>query len=67
MATSSERSPPPFPDSEEQDVLDTEEVTNRDTDTDDDDDGEDLFLSPVRLNEVVCKFPLAKLPVMVLT
>ncbi|XP_029992290.1 sorting nexin-1a [Sphaeramia orbicularis] len=45
MATSSERSPPPFPDSEEQDVLDTEEVANRATD-DDDDDGEDLFLSP---------------------
>lgn len=42
MATSSERSPPPFPDSEDQDVLDTEEVGGRDSD---EDDGEDLFLS----------------------
>lgn len=43
MATSSERSPPPFPDSEDQDVLDTEEVRGRDSDEDDGD--EDLFLS----------------------
>uniref|UniRef100_UPI0037E8BA17 sorting nexin-1a n=1 Tax=Semicossyphus pulcher TaxID=241346 RepID=UPI0037E8BA17 len=42
MATSSERSPPPFPDSEDQDVLDSEEVGGRDSD---EDDGEDLFLS----------------------
>ncbi|CAJ1056163.1 sorting nexin-1a [Xyrichtys novacula] len=42
MATSSERSPPPFPDSEDQDVLDTEEVGGRDSD---EDDGEDLFMS----------------------
>ncbi|XP_039882255.1 sorting nexin-1a isoform X1 [Simochromis diagramma] len=38
MATSSERSPPPFPDSEDQDVLDAEEVRGRDSDED-----EDLF------------------------
>ncbi|XP_041650909.1 sorting nexin-1a [Cheilinus undulatus] len=42
MATSSERSPPPFPDSEDQDVLDSEEVGGRDSD---EDDGEDLFMS----------------------
>lgn len=42
MATSSERSPPPFPDSEDQDVLDTEEVRGRDSDED-----EDLFGSTV--------------------
>ncbi|XP_030281247.1 sorting nexin-1a [Sparus aurata] len=42
MATSSERSPPPFPDSEDQDVLDAEEVGGRDSD---EDDGEDLFMS----------------------
>ncbi|XP_070828797.1 sorting nexin-1a [Chaetodon trifascialis] len=42
MATSSERSPPPFPDSEDQDVLDSEEVGGRDSD---EDDGEDLFVS----------------------
>lgn len=42
MATSSERSPPPFPDSEEQDVLDSEEVGGRDSD---EDDGDDLFMS----------------------
>ncbi|GLD59019.1 sorting nexin-1-like protein [Lates japonicus] len=42
MATSSERSPPPFPDSEDQDVLDTEEVGGRDSD---EDDGDDLFMS----------------------
>ncbi|XP_035012118.2 sorting nexin-1a [Hippoglossus stenolepis] len=43
MATSSERSPPPFPDSEDQDVLDPEDVGGRDSD---EEDGEDLFLSP---------------------
>ncbi|XP_019934438.2 sorting nexin-1a isoform X1 [Paralichthys olivaceus] len=43
MATSSERSPPPFPDSEDQDVLDSEDVGGRDSD---EEDGEDLFLSP---------------------
>ncbi|XP_070764123.1 sorting nexin-1a isoform X1 [Enoplosus armatus] len=42
MATSSERSPPPFPDSEDQDVLDSEEVGGRDSD---EDDGDDLFMS----------------------
>uniref|UniRef100_A0A3P8SLM8 Sorting nexin-1 n=1 Tax=Amphiprion percula TaxID=161767 RepID=A0A3P8SLM8_AMPPE len=42
MATSSERSPPPFPDSEDQDVLDTEDVAGRDSD---EDDGGDLFMS----------------------
>ncbi|XP_010766738.1 vacuolar protein sorting-associated protein vps5-like [Notothenia coriiceps] len=42
MATSSERSPPPFPDSEDQDVLETEEVGGRDSD---EDDGDDLFMS----------------------
>ncbi|CAG5957653.1 unnamed protein product [Menidia menidia] len=42
MATSSERSPPPFPDSEDQDVLDSEEVGDRESD---EDDGEDLFMS----------------------
>lgn len=44
MASSSERSPPPFPDSEDQDVLDTVEVESRDSD---EDDGEDLFMSAV--------------------
>ncbi|KAM3609514.1 uncharacterized protein V6R79_016131 [Siganus canaliculatus] len=44
MATSSERSPPPFPDSEDQDVLDTEEVALRDSD---EDDAEDLFVSTI--------------------
>ncbi|XP_029289363.1 sorting nexin-1a [Cottoperca gobio] len=43
MATSSERSPPPFPDSEDQDVLDSEEVGGRDSD--EEDDGDDLFMS----------------------
>ena len=47
MATSSERSPPPFPDSEDQDVLDPEDVGGRDSD---EEDGEDLFLSPVCLS-----------------
>ncbi|XP_008309966.1 sorting nexin-1a isoform X2 [Cynoglossus semilaevis] len=42
MATSSERSPPPFPDSEDQDVLDSEDVVGRDSD---EDDGDDLFVS----------------------
>ncbi|XP_007546876.1 sorting nexin-1a [Poecilia formosa] len=42
MATSSERSPPPFPDSEDQDALDSEEVRGRESD---EDDGEELFLS----------------------
>ncbi|XP_031725280.1 sorting nexin-1a [Anarrhichthys ocellatus] len=42
MATSSERSPPPFPDSEDQDVL--EEVGGRDSD-EDDDEVDDLFMS----------------------
>ncbi|KAM4734211.1 sorting nexin-1a [Anableps anableps] len=42
MATSSERSPPPFPDSEDQDAQDSEEVRGRDSD---EDDGEELFLS----------------------
>lgn len=46
MATSSERSPPPFPDSEDQDVLETEEVGGRDSD---EDDGDDLFMSTVCL------------------
>ena len=45
MATSSERRPPPFPDSEDQDVLDAEDVGGgRDSD---EDDGEDLFMSAV--------------------
>ncbi|MED6280543.1 Sorting nexin-1 [Characodon lateralis] len=42
MATGSERSPPPFSDSEDQDALDSEEVRARDSD---EDDGEELFLS----------------------
>ncbi|KAG8012307.1 Sorting nexin-1 [Nibea albiflora] len=41
MATSSERSPPPFPDSEDQDVLDAEDVGGRDSD---EDEGEDIFM-----------------------
>ncbi|KAM9854209.1 sorting nexin-1a isoform 2-T2 [Aulostomus maculatus] len=45
MATSSERSPPPFPDTEDQDVLDSGEVGGRGSD---EDDGDDLFMS---LNE----------------
>lgn len=49
MAASSERSPPPFPESEDQDVLDSEEVRGRDSD---DDDGEDLFMSAVCLDGV---------------
>lgn len=46
MASSSERSPPPFPDTEDQDVLDSEEVGGRDSD---EDDGEELFMSAVRV------------------
>ncbi|XP_061576825.1 sorting nexin-1-like [Cololabis saira] len=42
MASSSERSPPPFPDTEDQDVLDSEEVAGPDSD---EDDGEELFIS----------------------
>nr|XP_020476670.1 sorting nexin-1-like isoform X2 [Monopterus albus] len=42
MATDSERSPPPFPDSEDQDLLDPEEVEGRDSD---EDDGDDFFMS----------------------
>ncbi|XP_054633073.1 sorting nexin-1a [Dunckerocampus dactyliophorus] len=42
MATSSERSPPPFPDSEDQDVLDSGDVGGRGSD---EDDGDDLFMS----------------------
>ncbi|KAM4619429.1 sorting nexin-1a isoform 1-T1 [Polymixia lowei] len=42
MATSSERSPPPFPDSEEQELLDPEDVGTHDSD----DDGEDPFSNP---------------------
>ncbi|XP_017292501.1 sorting nexin-1a [Kryptolebias marmoratus] len=49
MASSSERSPPPFPDAEDQDVLDTEDVRGRDSDGDDDDEEEeaeeDFFMS----------------------
>lgn len=42
MASSSERSPPPFPDSEDQDVLlDSEDVGRRDSDED------ELFMSAV--------------------
>lgn len=44
MATSSERSPPPFPDSEDQDALDSEVVRGRDSD---EDDGDELFMSAV--------------------
>nr|XP_061780911.1 sorting nexin-1-like [Nerophis lumbriciformis] len=42
MATSSERSPPPFPDSEDQDLLDSGDVGGRGSD---EDDGDDLFMS----------------------
>lgn len=48
MATSSERSPPPFPDSEDHDVLDSEEVGGRDSD--EDDVGDELFTSAVRVS-----------------
>lgn len=47
MASSSERSPPPFPDAEDQDVLDTEEAGGRDSE---EEDGEDFFISAVRAN-----------------
>ncbi|XP_059190519.1 sorting nexin-1a [Centropristis striata] len=62
MATSSERSPPPFPDSEDQDVLDSEEVAGRDSD---EEDGEDLFLSPSDppLSEMDALLPPASQPV----
>ncbi|CAN9498916.1 unnamed protein product [Ophioblennius macclurei] len=43
MATSSERSPPPFPDSEDPDMPDPEEMGGRESD---EDDGEDLFATP---------------------
>lgn len=47
MASSSERSPPPFPDSEDQDVLlDSEDVGRRDSDDD------ELFVSAVAPSEV---------------
>uniref|UniRef100_UPI003AAD70C8 sorting nexin-1a isoform X3 n=1 Tax=Centroberyx gerrardi TaxID=166262 RepID=UPI003AAD70C8 len=42
MATSSERSPPPFPDSEDQELLESEEVGAQDSE--DDDDVDDPFL-----------------------
>ncbi|XP_042352793.1 sorting nexin-1a [Plectropomus leopardus] len=66
MATSSERSPPPFPDSEDQDVLDSEEVRGRDSD---EDDGEDLFLgaSDPPLTDVDTTLPPANQPSAVLT
>jgi hypothetical protein len=48
MATSSERtSPPPFPDSEDQDLAECEGVGDRVSD--EDGDGDDLFLSAVCL------------------
>ncbi|KAM9351984.1 sorting nexin-1a [Symphorus nematophorus] len=58
MATSSERSPPPFPDSEDQDVLDTEEVGGRDSD---EDDADDMFMSATGppLTEMDPTLPLA--------
>ncbi|XP_031172375.1 sorting nexin-1a [Sander lucioperca] len=61
MATSSERSPPPFPDSEDQDVLDSEEVGGRDSD---EDDGEDLFMSASNplLTEMDTTLPPASQP-----
>ncbi|KAM9375852.1 sorting nexin-1a isoform 2-T2 [Pholidichthys leucotaenia] len=47
MASSSERSPPPFPaDSEDQDVPDSEDVGGRDSDEEDDDDDEEFFGTP---------------------
>ncbi|XP_068578939.1 sorting nexin-1a [Cebidichthys violaceus] len=74
MATSSERSPPPFPDSEDQDVLDPEEVRGRDSDEeeeDDDDDEEevdDLFMSTSNppLTEMDTTLPPASHPIDVL-
>lgn len=51
MATSSERSPPPFPDSEDQDVLlDTEDAGQHQRDSDygeEDDEGDELFMSTI--------------------
>ncbi|KAK2917559.1 sorting nexin-1a isoform X1 [Channa argus] len=41
MATSSERSPPPFPDSEDQDVMEEVEATDSD-----EDNGDNLFVRP---------------------
>lgn len=55
MASSSERSPPPFPDSEDQDVPDSEEVGGRDSD---EDDAGDLFISAVCVR-VSARFVLA--------
>lgn len=57
MATSSERSPPPFPDTEDQDVLDSEAV-RRDSDED------DLFLSAV--SPIVVRFTLEKPPIIII-
>lgn len=54
MATSSERSPPPFPDSEDQDVLDSEDV-RRDSDED------DLFMSAVSPSGMVSRRPGAQI------
>lgn len=65
MATSSERSPPPFPDSEDQDVLDPEDVGGRDSD--EDDEGDDLFMSAVCVNEANFHFALAEPPLIWLT
>ncbi|XP_044050250.1 sorting nexin-1a [Siniperca chuatsi] len=61
MATSSERSPPPFPDSEDQDVLDSEEVGGRDSD---EDDGDDLFMSATNppLTDMETTLPAASQP-----
>ncbi|KAK7891778.1 hypothetical protein WMY93_023741 [Mugilogobius chulae] len=51
MATSSERSPPPFPDSEDQDILlDTEEIQQQERDSDygeEDDEGDEMFMSTI--------------------
>ncbi|XP_072291029.1 sorting nexin-1-like [Eucyclogobius newberryi] len=49
MATSSERSPPPFPDSEDQDaLLESEETRRQDRDSDDgDEDADELFMSTI--------------------
>lgn len=55
MATSSERSPPPFPDSEDQE-LETEEVRVNDSD----DDGEDIFLNTVCVCLKLNKFMLTR-------
>ncbi|KAL0967899.1 hypothetical protein UPYG_G00259400 [Umbra pygmaea] len=53
MATSSERSPPPFPDSEDQEP-DPEELRDQDSD-----DGEDIFLDPDNLLETKMASPSA--------